>query len=382
MNVLVLTPDAVGSTLLQRLITIYMQFHEFDRPVINLHELTNGLHRYHSSDFNREVLGKHPDKWGYYQSLSEIRDLLASVDHYKTSRLALYHIQQRRDTIDQQVPFYQYLNQNFFIICTRRRNLFEHALSWGLNKITKKINVYHHQEKINTFIDMYRDPIDISIDSLIHSLDSYKNYLTWAEDCFMIGSYFYYEDHLNDIEKYILNLPIFSSQPKKITWAQTYGMEFSDYNRCHYYSSDLGAVALEAPQRLPELTYAHSNPSGQNGNNQNLVEHLPRRQKDYFMVHQSRYQTVQHSIDQMVNLGIMMGPLPIKKQTLAEKRMIVKNFDQCLETYNSWAKLNTHIATEINQADLESSMAHDSFTWSVPDQPTKSPTDRLSIEMS
>ena len=43
MNVLILTPDAVGSTLLQRTITIYMQFHEFDRPTINLHELTNGL---------------------------------------------------------------------------------------------------------------------------------------------------------------------------------------------------------------------------------------------------------------------------------------------------------------------------------------------------
>jgi hypothetical protein len=39
MNILILTPDAVGSTLLQRVLTMYMQFHEFDRPVINLHEL-------------------------------------------------------------------------------------------------------------------------------------------------------------------------------------------------------------------------------------------------------------------------------------------------------------------------------------------------------
>ena len=35
MNVLILTPDAVGSTLLQRMLTIYMQFHDFNRPVIN-----------------------------------------------------------------------------------------------------------------------------------------------------------------------------------------------------------------------------------------------------------------------------------------------------------------------------------------------------------
>jgi hypothetical protein len=65
MNVLILTPDRVGSTLLQRLITIYMQFHEYDRPVINLHELTNGIIKYYSPVFNDEVLGKGVgDEWG------------------------------------------------------------------------------------------------------------------------------------------------------------------------------------------------------------------------------------------------------------------------------------------------------------------------------
>ena len=48
MNVLILTPDRVGSTLLQRVLTIYMLRKEFDRPVINLHELTNGLIKYYN----------------------------------------------------------------------------------------------------------------------------------------------------------------------------------------------------------------------------------------------------------------------------------------------------------------------------------------------
>jgi len=44
MNVLILTPDCVGSTLLQRLITIYATINENYNPLtINLHELTNGL---------------------------------------------------------------------------------------------------------------------------------------------------------------------------------------------------------------------------------------------------------------------------------------------------------------------------------------------------
>ena len=89
MNVLILTPDRVGSTLLQRLITVYMVAHDFDQPVINLHELTNGLMKYYSPTFNQEVLGKPNDgkPWGYYQSLSEITDLLHSVEHYKNFKI-------------------------------------------------------------------------------------------------------------------------------------------------------------------------------------------------------------------------------------------------------------------------------------------------------
>ena len=107
MNVLILTPDAVGSTLLQRMLTIYMQLHDFARPVINLHELTNGLAKYYSPEFNREIVSKKSiEKWGYYQTLEQVVELLSSVDHYKTSRLAHYHIKQRGDAIDQQIPFY------------------------------------------------------------------------------------------------------------------------------------------------------------------------------------------------------------------------------------------------------------------------------------
>ena len=76
MNVLILTPDAVGSTLLQRLITIYMQFYQFDQPVINLHELSNGLVKYYNTTFDQEVLGKKEGHWGYHQSLEQIVGLL------------------------------------------------------------------------------------------------------------------------------------------------------------------------------------------------------------------------------------------------------------------------------------------------------------------
>ena len=112
MNVLILTPDRVGSTLLQRLLTVYMLRRQFDKPVINLHELTNGLEKYYNTTLNQEVLGKPKGtEWGYFQSLAEIEDLLNSVDHYKTSRLAHYHLVNRRDTLSEQLKFYDYLNK-------------------------------------------------------------------------------------------------------------------------------------------------------------------------------------------------------------------------------------------------------------------------------
>ena len=165
MNVLVLTPDRVGSTLLQKVITLTMQMYDYDKPVINLHELTNGLSKYYSPDFNKEIVGK-PDQttWGYYQTLEEIVNLLKSVDHYKTSRLAHYHLRNRKDSLQDQLPFYKYLNENFFIISCRRENVFEHALSWGINKITQNINVYSAEEKISTFFDIYQELLEPLLD--------------------------------------------------------------------------------------------------------------------------------------------------------------------------------------------------------------------------
>jgi hypothetical protein len=181
MNVLILTPDSVGSTFLQRTLTVYMQLCEFDRPVVNLHELTNGISKYYSNDFNQEILGKREDNWGYHQSLNEVVRLLSSVDHYKTSRLAHYHIKRRKDSIQEQVPFYDYLNQNFYIISCRRKNVFEHAVSRTLAKATGKLNVYSLAEKADTFLELYKNKIKLDQEALIKTLGEYKGYLEWCD---------------------------------------------------------------------------------------------------------------------------------------------------------------------------------------------------------
>ena len=347
MNILLLTPDSVGSTFLQRMLTIYMQFNNFDKPIINLHELTNGVQSYYSDIFNREVMGK---KWNTFQTLQTITELLAKTDHYKTARVAHYHIKRRGDSIQDQIQFYRYLNDNFFIISCRRTNVFEHALSWALVKINKSNNVYTPYQKINSFIDFYKDPVTIERPTFIQILEDYKDYLHWSDNMFDVASYYDYDEHVQNIEKYILNLPIFTSQTNKLTWNEVYGQEFNDFNRCHYIQSDIGTLALGNDDNFSKLSLTYETLKNneqpvvdqtKNGTiNQDLVTNvlarLPDDRKEFVNTHIEAYIQASQSIDRMVSMGILVGGLPIKKQTLAEKRRAIKNFNECLDVYNQW----------------------------------------------
>jgi hypothetical protein len=415
MNVLILTPDAVGSTLLQRLLTIYMQFHSFDKPVINLHELTNGIIKYHHTGFDQDVLGK-PDRsaWGYHQSLEQIVGLLDSADHYKTSRLAQYHIKNRRDSLVHQVPFYRYLNDNFFIIACHRHNVFEHALSWAITKLTKKLNVYSSDEKIESFYHLYRDQILIDPQSLIQTLEAYKMYLRWCNDHFSVASYFYYDEHLPNIEKYILDLPIFAGQSVKNSWHKQFDIEFNDWNRCHYLSSDIGTLALENQEKFQQLSFVSSDlpavfiadydrvadPSWPKINSVedfnslaieikeecltihninlpvaqidtvhhtlNLTQSLPDAHTKFLKDNVQQYELANQSIAKMVDERIMISPPPIKKQTMNEKKFLIKNFNACLDVYNNWILQNPEIGKPID-IDIIDQFAKIESTYWKPD---------------
>jgi hypothetical protein len=418
MNVLILTPDAVGSTLLQRLITIYMQFHNYDRPVINLHELTNGLVKYYNQNFDQEVLGKKDGSWGYHQSLEQVVQLLSSVDHYKTSRLAHYHIRRRRDTLADQISFYQYLNDNFYIISCRRHNIFEHALSWCLSKVTKKLNVYNDGEKINSFFELYRDGIDLDPNSLLQTLNAYRDYVLWVNDHFNVANYFYYEEHVPSIEKYILNLPIFGQQTQKLTWHDRFGMDFDQWNLCHYLGSDLGTLALSQPDKFAQLSDQTRVSRISNDANlllsgyqrvadpswptvstieeyqalpehirkeveerhgvkfstggelvsrvelpKPLIELLPEQHQNYLNHHRQNYKQSMDNIGDMVNQGVIVSAPPIKKQTFAEKKHIIKNYQHLLQVYNQWIEKNPDMGHALDENTLDQFAAIETARW-------------------
>lgn len=388
MNVLILTPDRVGSTLLQRLVTIYMLRKGFDKPVINLHELTNGLVKYHNPLLNKEVLGK-PDgtKWGYYQSLSEITNYLATADHYKTSRLAHYHIQKRQDSIAEQVKFYEYLNENFFIISCRRNNLFEHALSWCIFAHSKTLNVYSPQHKVDVFNDIYQNKIEVNKESLTRHLVKYRDYLNWVDTYFDVQSYFTYESNISNLEQYILNLD-FMKNSENNTWEDMFGQSWNQYNTVHrllpnmklQQSTDADTVPVNINQLIldkstyqqlagpdwPQLTSNYVVPETLPASVQaELVTlfdkkpwqaMLPKDDAEFLQQQINPYKNTTMQISDLVDNGFLVTGVPIKLQTLREKKSIISNFDQCIKWYNQWVHEN-NLGEKYTEAELDDSAA-------------------------
>ena len=312
MNVLILTPDRVGSTLLQRLITIYATINENYNPLtINLHELTNGLIAYDHTAFKQSVLGKKDGAWGYHQTLRTIAGLVEECGHDVVSRLAHYHIKNRQDPTEDQLAFYRYLNENFFIIAARRENLFEHAMSWCIAVESKKLNVYSFEEKYKTYNDILQNPVTVQAEMVEKYLNQYREYMDWVDAHFQVNSYFEYERDLPNIEQYILNLRVFQQYNTPLTWADRWDISWSDWNRMHYL---LSLVPFDHEFSSEETEFMADN-----------IDLYTRCRVD---------------IQDLQDLGILVSGVPIKLHTLHQKTQLIANASECLLSYNKWTQQN------------------------------------------
>jgi len=340
---------------------------EFDKPVINLHELTNGLESYYNTKLNQIVVGKlRGTEWGYYQTLAEIIDLLKSADHYKTSRLAHYHIINRKDTIADQIPFYEYLNNNFYIISARRRNLFEYALSWSIQAHSKKLNVYSVSEKINTYSTIYKNKITINKESYIKYLEDYKRYIAWTDEYFNVQSIFNYDDSVNDLEQYILNLDFMKGATNN-SWQNMFGQTFNQWNTCHRLIPNLMLLPQQGdnrlafldpqkeeswnqlkgsdwpetdniiPQTLEQLTTKIKQEIESHFNDAIIHTNVSNDIMNFCSLHLTNYKKTHDQINELIKDGFLVSNVPIKLQTLNEKKMIIENFNDSIEWYNDWA---------------------------------------------
>lgn len=368
MNIIVLTPDRVGSTLLQKFLTVTMQNYDYGKPVINLHELTNGLISRHSDVYNQTILGKPANKhdWGYHQSLEEVVNLLKNADHYKVSRLAQYHLVNRKDSLSDQLNLYNYINDNFYIISARRENLFEHALSWCIVAFTKHLNLFTHEEKINVFKNLYKNKITIDQEIFKKYLDKYLTYLSWVDDHFRINSIFNYEKDLNDLEQYTNNLDIFPEGQSIKTWNECYDISWNQWNQYHYLFSDMSGISAIEYNNAIKLLEAPLNQNLPN-NAMNVHQMISRnsigpKQQELLKENLTVYYKLYENINHLVKNGTLVNGMPIKLQTLAEKAMLVKNFKECYDTYSEWS-IKYNQGNYVSLESLELSAIDELNTW-------------------
>lgn len=303
MNTLILTPDGVGSTILQRLITMALYLEKV--PVINTHELTNGLvskDKIVAKDFNLR----------YTQKLSEISNILenCSKEVHLVSRVAKYHLDFREDSQLEQENFFLFLNTFFQkkIMCVRE-NIFEYAMSWSIRHKSGILNVYdrHDREEV-----MKVTEVDESY--FTKKCQDYVDYQSWIERYFPSVELVSYEKIITDGDAVIENLTGY-----KNTYKSAFGKTLSEILRAEYNLSS----SLLSKKVIQSLTKEEQ---------KSLIDY-------------------KRTSNSMIERGIIIGH-PIKNTTLTDKRRQIKNFDRCLDKFYSFAKNHNWIDQSIATYDF------------------------------
>jgi hypothetical protein len=174
---------------------------------------------------------------------------------------------------------------------------------------------------------------------------------------------------LSIIEDYILGLDIFSNQPKKKSWNDIFKLEFNDWNRCHYLVSDLSGISSQVAER-PLLTF-DARPTEQNFqiqsiDKQSIPNSLSVVDRKFLSENGIKYTKAYKAIAELVDHKILTSPVPIKLQTMLEKKLLIKNFDECVKVYNEWVDKNK-VGIPYSMEDIDSTAQEEIQKWhSVP----------------
>jgi hypothetical protein len=306
MNFLVLTPDGVGSTYLQRALTLYLN--ASGKAYYNTHEILNGLSLWNNILIKRHTANYNP----YNQSLHEIETMLLGQEGNIISRIALYHIENRlagklpeppmgvpvrpisvdmleRNKNEDYQGLYETCHHVFdkIIYCTR--DPFEYALSWGIRNITGKFNVYTIKERMETHNDKN---FNLEPPFFAEKLNDYKRYIYWIKDNFPEAIEVPYEVLHNDVDDVLKQLTESDFDIK-----EKWGTSLQEYNTLLYKLSLMYNPALEYSDKIMHYQ-------------QKLVD----------------------------DHKVFMFGMPIKMNTLEDKTKKIVNFSECLAIYNTWAE--------------------------------------------
>ena len=288
MHYLILTPDGVGSTILQRLITTALYLEK--EPVINTHELTNGL------TIKNKVATKEFDLQ-YTQSLPQIIDILngSSKKISLVSRVAKYHLDRRQDNLQDQKNFFDFLNSFYDkkIMCVRE-NIFEYAMSWSIRNESKVLNVYGREDKKKVL-----DVSQVDEDYFLRKCKDYVDYHSWIGKYFPSVEIISYESMLKRIDKIIEQLTGYQN-----TFVNNFGVPLNTILKNEY---DFFTALVK-----------------------NNSHALPKQDRKALVKYKK---TILYLIEKNI-----IGNSPIKNTTLKDKSKQITNFNQCLHKFYAFAK--------------------------------------------
>jgi hypothetical protein len=304
MNILILTPDGVGSTILQRLLTMTLYLEKI--KVINTHELTNGL-------ILKEGILTKDFSLKYSQKLEEVIELIKQSDKNTqiVSRLAKYHLDTRQDNIQSQKKFFNFLNSFYEkkIMCIRN-NIFEYAMSWSIRERSGVLNVYDRKDK-KTVMSVST----VDEDYFIKKCNDYVNYTYWMQDNFPDAEQISYEDMITNSDSTIEKITGY-----KNTFDKNFGANLSLILKIEY--DFFNSLITENNK---EFSYT-------------------RDEKKALILYKKL-------AEMLVDKKIIIGH-PIKNTTLEDKKKQIKNFDRCLDKFYSFAKNHNWIDQNIANYDF------------------------------
>ena len=287
MNVLILTPDGVGSTILQRITTLALNLNQID--VVNCHELTNGLMVKNNKiykDFS----------FNYSQSLDDVIALLQQSKFSLVSRLAKYHLDSRKDELTSQKKFYNFLKSfNDKILVCRRKNIFEYAMSWSIREKSQVLNVYQKKHRVAV-----REVDDVNSLFFLKKCEEYVRYVQWIEENFKDYDYdvVYYEDFATDPDKEIKRIFDIDN-----IFENTFGENLGAIFQNEYLIANRRVSLEDRAKFVPLLKYKKT---------------MLKLEKQ-----------------QILPAGIAA---PIKNTSLEDKKRMINNFDQCQELFYNFAR--------------------------------------------
>jgi hypothetical protein len=168
-----------------------------------------------------------------------------------------------------------------------------------------------------------------------------------------------------------LELPNYSNKNYAISW-------LSDNNKIESLTSEYQQVKDSSwpevrswqdfdnlPDRIKdECIHTHQLQSIKNKQLENIVaERLDHNSKIFLQNNKNQYFEAVNTINHMQTLGILIGGLPIKKQTMAGKKAAIKNWRECVSVYNAWISNNSDLGSPITNDEEDRLIQIENQLW-------------------